>query len=265
MSETAGTYVFDNACRDERARLDAVEAFLDPGTIRHLDALGVRPGMRCLEIGAGGGSVARWLAERVGARGRVVATDLDTKHLDAFASDVLEVRRHDVVRDPLEPRAYDVVHARLVLEHLAERGAALAALVRALVPGGVLLLEDVDYVSGVPVSERGAAEHAHVQAVRLEAFAGAGSDPYGGRLLPRRLRDAGLVEVGNEGRVVVMEGGSPAARWFALSLEHLRERLTGPGRASAAEIDALLGYFADPDWAALSPIVFAAWGRAPRG
>jgi SAM-dependent methyltransferase len=264
---TDGTrgYVFDNAAANERARLDAVEGFLDPGSIRHLQMLGIAPGMRCLEVGAGGGSIARWIAEAVGPRGHVVATDVETRLLEPLASEVLEIRRHDVAVDPLEPHAYDLIHARLVLEHVPGRSAALASLVSALAPGGALLLEGVDYAAGIPIGTRGAQEHAHVQAVRLRAFSAAGHDPYGGRHLPRQLRDAGLVDVGNEGRVVVMEPGAPATRWFALSLAHLRGRLTGPDLLSAEEIDAMLGFFEDPDWAALSPIIFAAWGRKAPG
>jgi trans-aconitate methyltransferase len=47
----------------------------------------------------------------------------------------------------------NLVHARLVLEHLPERDAVLRKLVRGLKPGGWLLVDSVDYVSAVAVSE----------------------------------------------------------------------------------------------------------------
>jgi SAM-dependent methyltransferase len=261
---TEPSYVFDNAWQRGRARLDAVEAFLDPGTIRALDGLGVGAGWRCLELGAGGGSIAAFLSDRVGPAGRVVATDLDTRYLAERAGAAnVEIRRHDIVADPLEAGVFDLVHARLVLEHIPKRDAALAKLARSLRPGGWLLLEAVDYVSGVPVSEIGAAEHARSQDVRLREFGAAGLKADYGRHLPRLLRAAGLVDVGNEGRVFVMEGGSPGARWFQLSMEQVRDRLVGPGKLSDPQVDRMLGFFAEPEWAALSPIIFAAWGRAP--
>ncbi|MDB5410531.1 MAG: putative methyltransferase [Rhodospirillales bacterium] len=257
------SYVFDNAWQRGRARLDAVEAFLDPGTIRALEGLGVAPGWRCLELGAGGGSIAAWLSSRVGPAGKVVATDLDTRYVAERADAAnIEIRRQDIVADPLEASAFDLVHARLVLEHIPQRDAVLAKLTRSLRPGGWLMLEAVDYVSGVPVSELGAAEHARSQDVRLRAFGAAGLKADYGRHLPRLMRAAGLVEIGNEGRVFVMEGGSPGARWFQLSMEQVRDRLVGPERLSDAEVDRMLGLFADPEWAALSPIILAAWGRA---
>ena len=43
---TEQTYVFDNAWQRGRARLDEIEAFLDPGSIRALETIGVAPGWR---------------------------------------------------------------------------------------------------------------------------------------------------------------------------------------------------------------------------
>jgi SAM-dependent methyltransferase len=238
-----------------------VEELMDPGTRRHLAALGLAEGWRCLEVGAGGGSVAEWLCGQVGPTGGVVATDIDTRYLEALEAPNLEVRRHDVARDDLEAAAFDLVHARLVLEHLPARDAALARLVGALRPGGWLLVEALDYVSGVPVSELGGREHERSQAVRLREFTAGGLDAHYGRRLPGVLRGAGLADVGNEGRVWVMEGGSPGARWFGLSMQQVRRRLVGEGKLSDPEVDRMLELFEDPAWSALTPIVMAAWGR----
>ena len=76
-------YAYDHAWARERERLAGLEAALDPGTREHLTRLGVGPGKRCLEIGAGGGSVAFWLAERVAPGGTVVATDIETSFLES--------------------------------------------------------------------------------------------------------------------------------------------------------------------------------------
>ena len=64
-------YAYDHSWTLERVRLAGLELALDPGTREHLMRLGVGPGTRCLEIGAGGGSVACWLAERVAPGGLV--------------------------------------------------------------------------------------------------------------------------------------------------------------------------------------------------
>jgi ubiquinone/menaquinone biosynthesis C-methylase UbiE len=60
----------------------ALARIFDEGTIRHIEARGIRHGWHCLEIGGGGGSVSAWLAQRVGPEGRVLVTDIDTRFLD---------------------------------------------------------------------------------------------------------------------------------------------------------------------------------------
>ena len=82
-SDDGGRYfAADYEQSQERERLRRLEAMSDRTTIRALDTVGVGPGWHCLEVGAGGGSVARLLGERVGPTGRVVAADLDPRFLD---------------------------------------------------------------------------------------------------------------------------------------------------------------------------------------
>lgn len=123
--------------------LDAHRELWDAFTFRRLAGVGVGPGWRCLEIGAGTGSVAAWLAERVGPTGMVVATDVETRWLEALATSNLEVRHHNVADDPVD-HGYDLIHLRLVLEHLPGRAGVVAKLAAALRPGGHLVVEDYD-------------------------------------------------------------------------------------------------------------------------
>ena len=70
MTDTA--YVFDGTRHEaELKRLRTLEAVFDPGTRACLLATGLRAGWRCLEVGAGAGSVATWLCEAAGPPGRV--------------------------------------------------------------------------------------------------------------------------------------------------------------------------------------------------
>ena len=75
---TRPTYAFANRRAVQPERLRLLAALLDDGTFRLLERLGVQPGWRCLEVGAGGGSVAAWLCDRTAPGGSVLATDLDT-------------------------------------------------------------------------------------------------------------------------------------------------------------------------------------------
>jgi SAM-dependent methyltransferase len=256
-------YTFSNAWTNERARLDALEGLADPGSTRLLAALGVGPGWTCLEVGGGGGSMTRWLAEQVSPGGRVVVTDLNTKHLDPLKSDVVEVRQHNIVTEDLEEDVYDLAFARLVLEHIPERLDVLAKMVRAVKPGGWVFLESVDSMSVLPVSDFGHDLHAKSQSVRLAEFRSGGLDTFFGRKQPGVMRAAGLVDIGNEGRVWVMEAGSHSAEWLRLSMTQVRARLVGPGKLTDEELDEELHNLTQPEFQGLSPTIMAAWGRKP--
>jgi ubiquinone/menaquinone biosynthesis C-methylase UbiE len=141
------TYLLDKQREEARKRLDLLARIQDPGTLACLERTGVGPGWRCLEVGAGSGTVAVWLRDRVAPGGSVVASDLDTTLLDPLAGPALEVRRHDVVADALDEEAFDLVHARNLLVHLPEREAVVEKLARAVKPGGWMLLEEIDRVT----------------------------------------------------------------------------------------------------------------------
>jgi SAM-dependent methyltransferase len=187
-----GSYAFENARAVQRERLRTLEVLLDEGTIRHLEARGVDRGWRCLEVGAGGGSIAGWLCERVGPEGSVMATDLDTTVLAELSHPNLEIKVHDVLTDGLPSGAFDLVHMRLLLAWLAEPRVALRRLTEALEPGGWLVAEEMDFASAVPdprlhPDERDLVARA-VQAHNVVLGEQHSFDPFYGRRLMGELR-----------------------------------------------------------------------------
>jgi SAM-dependent methyltransferase len=275
------TYLFTHEWAGEEERLGGLSAFFDPGTRRQLETVGVGPGWRCLEIGAGAGSVAVWLAERVGPGGRVVATDLETGFLERLSLPNLEVRRHDIVTDDLPAGAFDLVHARLVLEHLAGRDAALTRMAAALAPGGWLVVEDLDWISVAPVAGRGAAALRRLVRGLLPFMRLAGYAPAYGRRLPVEMARLGLVEVRAEGVVPVLRGGDEGLDWARMSVGRIGEvlrSLDGAGGPAARVATAVNRRFPalwqrrlgrlerlldDPSFVALGPAMITAIGRRP--
>jgi 2-polyprenyl-3-methyl-5-hydroxy-6-metoxy-1,4-benzoquinol methylase len=168
-------YRLDNAWRDARARLTSIEGWLAPGTIGHLRARGVGAGWRCLEVGGGGGSIARWLCAQVGPGGQVVATDIDTRFLEVLKEQNLRVERHDVAVDALPAALFDLVHCRLLLAHLPQRQAVVARLAAAVKPSGWLVAEEMDFVS-VAAGEHQPGAWAFLQAVEVPTTCCAGGD-----------------------------------------------------------------------------------------
>jgi SAM-dependent methyltransferase len=258
-------YVFDRGWSRERERLEIQAEMLDPGTIRHLKALGFAAGWRCAEIGAGAGSMACWLADHVSAPGHVVATDVDTRFLETLQSQTLEVRRHDIVAAPLEEGAYDLIHTRLLLMHLPERTRAIRNMVASLRPGGWLLAEDYD-LGTAGFFDPPSPLQAKVNEAIQRMFEKTGGDPRHGIKLVAALRGAGLESVEAEGRLQVVTLGSRTAEaTLALKLEQFREAVLKTGLVTAEEIDRAIAEARNPDDGAVHypPLMIAAWGRKP--
>ena len=246
-------YVFDNAAPQAASRLAVLAEVFDPGTIRHLAARGVGPGWRCLEVGGGLGSITRWLSGRVGAQGRVLTTDIDTRHLQAMRTSNVDVREHDVLVDSLPEGSFDLAYARLVLEHLVDPDAAIARMIAALKPGGWLLVEDFEILPDDAISK--------TAAVMRQVTAAAGVHQRLGRSLGRRLRGHGLTDVDTEGRVFVWRGGSRGAALSRLNVEQLRAAVLASGQLTVDELEADLATLDDDDFEMRSPILWTAWGQ----
>jgi SAM-dependent methyltransferase len=263
------TYVFDQAWQQERQRLGGLEALFDPATRRYLAERGLGPGWRCLEVGCGGGSVAVWLADQVGPEGCVLATDLDPRFLNGHGRENLDVRKHDLVADPLETEAFDLAHARAVVEHTQERERALAKLVAAVRPGGWVVVEDVDFgrtAQAALASHVSPPQHGPLferfYAAGEALFERIGSDASFGPRLPAALAGAGLEHIGVEVHMPLVRGG-PEPGWVPLTIAHLQAQLVGAGLLSAAEIRELLDLCADPSFRYPPPFMVTAWGQRP--
>jgi 2-polyprenyl-3-methyl-5-hydroxy-6-metoxy-1,4-benzoquinol methylase len=266
-SNDNAAYVFDTAWQTERDRVTAIENIWDEHSQRSLAATGVRAGWHCLEVGAGGGSLAAWMASVAGPNGRVVATDTDTRFLEALGAEGVEVRRHDIVADAIEPGVYDLAHCRLLLEHLPESDAALDHMIEALKPGGVLVLEEFDHVSFLPDPESSPEAQTAWQAW-TDAFTrlaeARGLDLAYGRRMAKLLRRRGLDDVTCEGRTIIERGGVAGRGLLRLSILSLRRALTETGAIDDAGIDALAAFLEDPDFVWQSQIMVTATARKPR-
>jgi len=262
VSAPRGPYRISEDSRDvelERRRLAILGRVFDPPTQRLLEGLGVRPGWRCLEVGAGGGSLARWLATRVAPGGSVLATDIDVR-FQTGALPGLEVRGHDIVEDPLPEAAFDLVHARGVLQHIERRETALDRMVAAVRPGGLVVVQDVDWVQ-FDQQEVPAPFATLSRLMRRHSETQHGYDGAWGRRLVAALRARGLEQVESEGRVFTMHGGTDSAEWYVLALDRAAPALVAAGVLPEGLVAEAIAQARDPGFAILSPIRMAGWGR----
>ena len=258
-------YLFTHEEKTERERLGAIEAGLDPITIECLEKISVADGWHCLEVGAGAGSIAEWLCSRVGAKGKVVATDLETRFLEAIDAPNLEVRKHDITEEELEPVAFDLVLARKVLEHLHDPSAALRRMAAAVRPGGWLYLEDTDLASFMRVAFPHRERFERAYGKFLEALSSAGFQPKLGLRLGDELRAVGLRDVLLKGLMFEVSGGTdhPGNKVFRMTIERMRERMIKAGLLTNEEVNQFLADMQSPELHAILSVHCSAWGRKP--
>jgi SAM-dependent methyltransferase len=257
-------YALDPAWHAERERLGSLTRLYDPTTLRLVDDLGLATGWRCADVGAGTGSVAQLLARAVGPEGSVLAVDTDTRFLEPLADATLHVWRQDITTEPLRAGEFDLVHARLLLEHLPARDAVLPALADALAPGGWLLVEDFDW-DGAALVDPPSAVHDTVTAACRAVLEGHGYDGGYGRRLPRAMRAAGLVDVGTFATSAQVDGdpvrGIP--QWELL-VEQLAPGMVAAGLVTEQDVREFRALMHDGGTVVFAPLMVSTWGRRPR-
>ena len=249
-------YAFPHSAADESRRLELLQQRLDPLTIRRLERLSIRAGATCLEIGGGRGSIALWLAERVGQDGHVTVTDLDLSLLEAIDAPNVDVLRHDILSEGFEEASFDLVHARAVLMHLPDDLEFLVRIASWLRPGGWLLLEEPDF--GMWAADADAVWATHPQAWH-ETFPGGSLDR--GRSLLGQIRRLGLTDVGADGEIDVIEPGTPLAEFYRLSMAAIGPAAVEAGALTAEQATALVERPAEPDFLACGFVHIGVWGR----
>ncbi len=246
----------DTKTTAELDRLNVLEGIFDPFSLRNLDRLGIQPGWRCLEVGAGAGSIARRMGELAGP-GNVIATDVSTDYLAPLAEAGIAVLRHDVTVDDA-PGEFDLIHCRFVLDHLPERDEAIKRMASWLRPDGWLLIEagtTAPELSSHPAVRRA------MEALNRVLSESIGTGTTWARTLPFPLVAAGLADVAAEGQTLPATGGSALARWLVATHKTIVKPAVASGVITQEELDEAFAAYESPDFVDYTWITVAAWGR----
>jgi SAM-dependent methyltransferase len=235
-------YTWDNAMDEGRRRLALLERALDPATIRRLDAIGVGEGWRCLDVGAGGGTICEWLLRRVGATGRVCAVDVDARFLRALSFPQFEVREEDILTADLSAGWFDLVHTRWTLMHLHTRDRVLLKLIDLLKPGGTLFVEESD---SHPIETLDGTGWRDVSRRVFPIIALRGSKVDWARDLPYLVAQLGLRRLRAEAEHQYFFGGSELAEFWKISWKRVRDGVAASG-GDVADWDRELSELDDP-------------------
>ena len=264
---TSSTYVIRGGL-EGRERLRVLAGVMLPTTSALLSRIGVERADRCLDLGCGGGDVTVELARRA-PEGFAVGADLDEAKLDLARAEAasagvrnIEFRIDDVIAPPANDERFDVVYARFLLTHLPDPSKALANICDRLVPGGVLVVEDIDF-TGHFCSPYSAAFWRYVE-LYTDAVRARGCDPNIGPRLPALLAEAGLGERGMN--VVQPAGFSGDVKSIApITLEAIADAVLAAELATPEQLNETvdeLYAFANAEGTVLSiPRIVQAWGR----
>jgi SAM-dependent methyltransferase len=150
-----------------------------------LSRLGLGPGWRCVDVGAGGGDVSVALAEMVGRDGRVYAVDSDPAARDEVAHAAAAAAHAQVLaltqagEDLALPEEVDLAFCRFLLMHVLDPAVVVAKMAAAVRPGGWVVAQEpitsAGRIAGMPLSMPGA-RHPDVGALLPALVRGSGLD-----------------------------------------------------------------------------------------
>jgi len=263
-----GSYVIRGGI-EGRERLRILSRVMRPATLAVLKRA-AQPGWNCLDVGCGGGDVTREIAKIVGPGGHVVGCDIDAPQLDLARKETdqaglanVEYRNLNVAASS-PGESFDCVYSRFLLTHLANPEAVIGRLHNCVVPGGLIVLEDIDF--------RGHFSHPASPALAryVELYSRVvrrnGGDPEIGPKLPAMIADAGFEVV--DIAVAQPAGFSSDIKLVnAITLEKTAAAIEAAELATAAEIgqlvDDLYGLVEDPQSLASVARVIQVVGRRP--
>lgn len=246
-------YIFtDSQYTQELERLQAIEQLFDPASRRRLQATGIGENWRCLEVGAGAGSITRWMAAVVGANGKVVGVDLDTRFVANIQLSNVEILEADIRQLSLEHHSFDLIHARYVLIHIPDFQFALSRMLDLLKPGGWIVIEEPDFSAAKAIvgAKRACDSMDRVNRAILQMFASRNMDYALGIKLPALFQKLGLQQLSVDNDVPLSNGGSGIATVMKISTLQLAEKYIATGEVTQADIEQYCLFSEDPNaWA----------------
>jgi SAM-dependent methyltransferase len=251
-------YALPHGLAGEEQRLALMSTLLDPFELACIQRLGVCQGCRCLEFGCGNGSISLALAERVAPTGLVIASDIDLSYVSHLNKQCLQVRRINILEDPIEESSYDFVVARALLHHVPSARNSLQRMFAALKPGGALLLIEPDML---PCTVAEPASMRTFWQGWLNWSVEAGIDYFIGRKIPAWLDSLGVEQIASEGHTAIFNGQSDWANYWMATIRELQPSLIKGDYITTALLEEFETCYRDPHYWASIMTFTATWGR----
>jgi len=214
------TYIHGTA-PNEQARLARLNDMINR---RCFDELTLKTGQRIIDIGSGLGSLTAMFADAVGPKGCAVGVERNPEQLakalpHAASRPNLRFRQGSAEALPLEPSeagSFDVAFIRFVLEHVRDPLAIVREAMRAVRPGGRIILAD-DHHALLTLHPACPSFDAIWRAY-IESYHRIGCDPSVGIHLVELLHQAGAKPVRN---TFLFFGGCAGQDHFLMLIENM--------------------------------------------
>jgi SAM-dependent methyltransferase len=271
------TYIHGTSPEEQRRLSLMNDVLLNQAELREMN---LRGDERILDFGSGLGQFTRAMARAV-PRGHVAGIERDEKQLagskQLAAKDgeeqLVEFRAGDVVDLSLRDNewgTYDLAHARFVLEHVPDPLRVVQNMVRAVRPGGRIVLADDDHdVLRLWPEPAGFVE---LWRAYMRTYDRNGNDPYIGRRIVSLMHAAGASPVRNTwiffGACAGMEHFDVLAANMLGVVLTARDRIVGGDLLAADAFDEAVGNYrrwSERPGAALWFSMCWAEGRKPGG
>lgn len=261
----SGTYPIEVTHAAELERLRRQNDAWDRDTQALLDAIGVRKGWTCLDLGCGPEGLTHTLASRVGTAGKVTGLEYNPDFADIasrHAPHNVEIIQGDAYATGLPDCAFDLVHMRFLASTSGEPERLIAEAARVTKPGGWIAMQEADgrtmqVYPPIPASTR------LTDAIRA-VFADANSEHPHAHQHYRMLLDAGLQEVGYRPCVVGQRAGDLWQDYIPATAEALRSALVSSGYTAEAlrtDVQTLRDHLSLPGTVFIGPMLVQVWGR----
>jgi SAM-dependent methyltransferase len=252
MAEVRSHYLHGTRPREQK-RLARLNTLINRASLRELAPGGAR---RILEVGSGLGQFARDMARAAGPGARVLGIERSPEQIRGAVraarrdgeSDLVAWRRGDALSLPLrrgEWGSFDVAHTRFLLEHVPDPLRVVRAMVRAVRPGGRIVLEDDDH--DVIRLWPEPAGFTPLWRAYIRSFDRLGNDPAVGRRLVSLLHEAGARPRRNTWIFFGSCSGSPDFKAYVQNAVGVvcgaRSTIVGGGLLPAASFDAAIAAF----------------------
>jgi hypothetical protein len=255
-----------NSADAESDRLGLLADAFDPGTLRWLSPR-VRPGNQCLVLGPGTEPIVQWLEQAVGPDGRVTPLDIRPRSWCQVSSESPQIPASVIHQLTTRPGPFDLVHVRFALVHALKKEDLLAALVEAILPGGLLVVEEPDFGSARALTglENARRSFNNVQSAIELVFATLGLDHAVGSRIPALLQQHGFENIAIENDAAIVPGKSPLANVMATSATQLATALIATGFPTPNDIERYRAFARDPECWAMYVAIVRGVGQRPLG